>query len=131
MEVTHEDMLHELKDHISKEFQKHVKDYHDDAAMRDFGIGEPISVRQLVAEHFVMLSDLEEIAAALLGKKQSNLMGGGRDQTGMIQLVRDNAIQLKTLSQAGIVNLRLPVPIWVAIITTIGLLLAAVIGLFS
>ena len=135
MGVTHEEMLKELKEHISHEFQRHIEDYHDDDATRDFGVGEPVSVRELVREHVTMKSNIEEIAEAFLGKERSPLMGGGRDNSGIIGVVKENSRQLKMLveaqAQPSKMVLKVPASIWVAIITTIGLLGAAVIGLFA
>jgi hypothetical protein len=124
MALDHEEMLQEIKKIISEQMQSHEIRLHNDHAQRDFD-GIVMSPVEIVKGHVAMRHEQTELANAMLGTPRSDFMGGGRNHDGFIHTVKELAAKQQD------VRLRIPATVWVAIITTIGLLGAAVIGLFE
>ncbi len=71
--------------------------------------------------------DVRQLAAVVMGTPKTNLEGGGRNRDGLVHSI--DAIT-STLSNGG-VKIRLPVPVWVAIVTVVGSVIAEAIGLIG
>lgn len=82
-------------------------------------------------EHPELDNNIEEVAAAVLGPRKSEFAGGGRyEEAGLVHKVADNAITtteiLRKLNNGGI-RIKVPIPIWVAIIGLVTAVVVAVV----
>ena len=69
--------------------------------------------------------NVEELAIAVVGPKVSDFRGGGRaEEEGLIAKVDE---LIRTLNNGGI-KIRLPIPVWVAIIAALGGLVVQLIA---
>lgn len=130
----HQEMVDRLEKFIGDQMKEHEIAFHDLESERIwYDGGSPVSTAKMVRDHIEMKDNLEQVANAFLGTPLPAFMGGGRRDDGVISIVQKNSELVKEIhatTQNGAsreMKLKLPASIWVAVITTIGLLAIAVI----
>lgn len=128
----HQEMLDQLREFIKGEVRKHENGpFHNLDSSYAWLPGYHRSPRELVSEHQRMVEDMTELADTILGRRKSELQGGGREPNGLIHQFNSIEESLAALRERTEVKLKLPPTVWAAIITALGMMAAALVGIFA
>ena len=109
-------------DDVSAEVQNALQALLDEGALEGV-VMTPAACRGVMADYEATVNELADV---VLGSPKTVLQGGGRNDDGLMHEMHEIR---KTLQNGGI-KIKLPVAVWVALITTCGSLIVGAFGFF-